>query len=275
MCHAGVASRGAEVGVPQQLLDHADVGASLEQMRREAVAKRMGRDLAREPRLEPGEPKRLAQRVRAERASRPRADEQIRQRRALDLPIRPQCSEQHRRQHDIARLVSLAATHMNHPARRVDVRHLERARLRDAKPSAVHHHRDRSVLRRPKRPEQHRNLLGGEHPRHRARLRRPRKKRHFRRAPERLVVQELDRGEVKLEPRRPDAARRKLLDVLPKLHPPQLGRRLHEPPRKRQPIQPVHPLRPLRVSCQGQIPAHLISDESHSCLLSDAVMGRR
>jgi hypothetical protein len=99
---------------------------------------------------------RLSDRIGREWAIGALSNKEVRARRALLTPVVP-------------RRVALAVWHVDDAARRIDVAHLERTRLADARPCAVHHHRNESVLRRTKRRQEGSDLIGRgrEHPRER------------------------------------------------------------------------------------------------------------
>src|SRR6266566_8106601 len=130
--------RGVELGMPQQDLDHPDIGVLLQQMRRKAVTKRVRGhvlvDLGHVGRGIAGAPE-LARRHRVDRVHS-RKQPPLR---ACHLVPGAQQLKQMRRKHHVAVLVALALFDPDHHALAVDVGYLQRDHLGHTQSGPIGH----------------------------------------------------------------------------------------------------------------------------------------
>src|SRR6201995_395117 len=135
---AGVKRRGVELGVPQQDLDHPDIGVLLQKMRRKAMTKRVRRhalvDLRYLGRGIAGAPE-LARRHRVDRVHSGKQPPLW----ACHLVPGAQQLKQMRRQHHVAVLVALALFDPDHHALAVDVGYLQRNHFGHAQSGPIGH----------------------------------------------------------------------------------------------------------------------------------------
>src|ERR1700692_4279966 len=135
---AGVERRGVELGVPQQDLDHPDIGVLLQKMRRKAVTKgvrgHLLADLAHRGCAIAGGPE-LARRHRVDRVHSGKQPPLW----ACRVVPGAQQLKQMRRKHHVAVLVALALFDPDHHALAVDVGYLQRDHLGHAQSGPIGH----------------------------------------------------------------------------------------------------------------------------------------
>src|SRR5882757_2061000 len=150
--------RGVELGVPQQDLDHPDIGVLLQQMRRKAVTKgvrghrladlgHLGRGIAGAPEL-----------ARRHRVDRVHSGKQPPLWACRVVPGAQQL-EQMRRKHHVAVLVALALFDPDHHALAVDVGYLQRDHLGHTQSGPIGHTQCRLVFEPRRRIEKTRDFL--------------------------------------------------------------------------------------------------------------------
>ena len=149
---AGIERGGVELGVPQQDLDHPDIGVLLQKMRRKAVTKGVrGHPLADLGHLGcgiAGAPE-LARRHRVDRVHTGKQPPLW----ACRVVPGAQQLEQMRRKHHVAVFVALALFDPDHHALAVDVGYLQRDHLGDAQSGAIGHTQCRLVFEPRRRIE--------------------------------------------------------------------------------------------------------------------------
>src|SRR5919197_4248819 len=149
--YVGVELGGGEVGVAEHLLDTAEVGAALEEVRRERVPEQVGMDPLRLQARARREPPQDEERSRARERSALRVEEELRQVAPVEErpPAREVAAERLGRlppDRDDPLLVALAEA-ADEPVLEVDAAALERDRLRDAQARAVEELGERAVAK--------------------------------------------------------------------------------------------------------------------------------
>ena len=250
----------ADRGVTEQRLDVANVGAHLQQVRREGVAKRVRRGALAQPRCLHGRSDGRADAVRRDRPGRVLAWEEERQRRAGGRPVASKGDEKALRKHRAALAIPLAVADVEDTARRIDIGDAKRACLADAQPRAIHHQGHRPEHRVAHGAEHLRDLAAAEHERQLHGLPRPRHPRHDVGLAERHGVEEPEPRHLHLEDRRAALALlSQMLDVAAYLllpHP--LGRlaeMLGEAPYRHEVLRP----RPIGIAVELEILFHPIA----------------